>query len=296
MTNTKFRKRALLSSVAMLIVAMLALGSATFAWYQAQPTAEATGMTFKTSAASGLQIVSASVVTGSADPTDSDVWVPNASSVTATTAQLTGANAPKFGDSTTFNKTSDALQPASFNHTSKSYYTGDAAEAGVATYSSGAKAASGTTYVLQEAVYFRMAPTGTTNSGTVALDSVSFTDNKTAMADAVRVVVTTLDGATVIGEFKPGSTTDNAADQLDGSGIAATKKTVYGADAAYDLTATTVTATRTGSDTVGFLVSVYLDGFEEHVYSSNAYTIAEGSDSILNGISVSFKLTSSTSV
>ena len=30
MTNTKFRKRALLSSVAMLLVALVALGSATF--------------------------------------------------------------------------------------------------------------------------------------------------------------------------------------------------------------------------------------------------------------------------
>lgn len=41
MTNTKFRKRALLSSVAMLLVALVALGSATFAWFNTQNSAQA---------------------------------------------------------------------------------------------------------------------------------------------------------------------------------------------------------------------------------------------------------------
>ncbi|WP_405345123.1 hypothetical protein [Ruminococcus sp.] len=56
MTNTKFRKRALLSSVAMLLVALVALGSATFAWFTANPDAEAHGISMKTTAAAGLVI------------------------------------------------------------------------------------------------------------------------------------------------------------------------------------------------------------------------------------------------
>ena len=56
MTNTKFRKRALLSSVAMLLVALVALGSATFAWFAANPNAEAHGISMKTTAAAGLVI------------------------------------------------------------------------------------------------------------------------------------------------------------------------------------------------------------------------------------------------
>ncbi|MBQ9680429.1 MAG: hypothetical protein IJV48_07100 [Ruminococcus sp.] len=56
MTNTKFRKRALLSSVAMLLVALVALGSATFAWFTANPNAEAHGISMKTTAAAGLVI------------------------------------------------------------------------------------------------------------------------------------------------------------------------------------------------------------------------------------------------
>lgn len=56
MTNTKFRKRALLSSVAMLLVALVALGSATFAWFTANPNATASGISMKTTAAAGLVI------------------------------------------------------------------------------------------------------------------------------------------------------------------------------------------------------------------------------------------------
>ena len=56
MTNTKFRKRALLSSVAMLLVALVALGSATFAWFAANPNAEAHGISMKTTAGAGLVI------------------------------------------------------------------------------------------------------------------------------------------------------------------------------------------------------------------------------------------------
>ena len=56
MTNTKFRKRALLSSVAMLLVALVALGSATFAWFTSSTTATAQGINVQTTQASELQI------------------------------------------------------------------------------------------------------------------------------------------------------------------------------------------------------------------------------------------------
>lgn len=60
MTNTKFRKRALLSSVAMLLVALVALGSATFAWFTSNPNADATGLHLKATAAKGLVIMTES--------------------------------------------------------------------------------------------------------------------------------------------------------------------------------------------------------------------------------------------
>lgn len=56
MTNTTFKRRALLSSVAMLLVALVALGSATFAWFVADPTAKADGLAMKTTTSTGLVI------------------------------------------------------------------------------------------------------------------------------------------------------------------------------------------------------------------------------------------------
>ena len=58
MTNTKFRKRALLSSVAMLLVALVALGSATFAWFTENPTVSASGIEAYGQTSSGLEISS----------------------------------------------------------------------------------------------------------------------------------------------------------------------------------------------------------------------------------------------
>lgn len=60
MTNTKFRKRALLSSVAMLLVALVALGSATFAWFTTNKSVTANGFTGKAASAIGLKILSES--------------------------------------------------------------------------------------------------------------------------------------------------------------------------------------------------------------------------------------------
>lgn len=50
------RRRVLISSVAMLLVAMLALGTATFAWFTSSTVATAEGLNVRTSKASKLQI------------------------------------------------------------------------------------------------------------------------------------------------------------------------------------------------------------------------------------------------
>ena len=54
--KAKSRRRLIISSVAMLLVAMLALGTATFAWFTANPNATASGISMKTTAAAGLVI------------------------------------------------------------------------------------------------------------------------------------------------------------------------------------------------------------------------------------------------
>ncbi len=53
---TKSRKRMLISSIAMLLVALVALGSATYAWFTVQKTVTANAMKVKVVAESGLEI------------------------------------------------------------------------------------------------------------------------------------------------------------------------------------------------------------------------------------------------
>lgn len=67
MKNTTFRKKALLSSVAMLLVALVALGSATFAWFTQNPTVNAEGLTLHAKAGAGLQILSSTANAAGAD-------------------------------------------------------------------------------------------------------------------------------------------------------------------------------------------------------------------------------------
>ncbi|MDD6645744.1 MAG: hypothetical protein PUE67_06785 [Oscillospiraceae bacterium] len=59
-TRLYTRKRALISSVAMLLVAMIALGTATFAWFTSRPDANATGLVVRATAANGLVILTQS--------------------------------------------------------------------------------------------------------------------------------------------------------------------------------------------------------------------------------------------
>ena len=56
--KTTSRKRLLISSVAMLLVAMLALGTATFAWFTNNTSTTASGINVKTVQASDLKVAS----------------------------------------------------------------------------------------------------------------------------------------------------------------------------------------------------------------------------------------------
>ena len=61
---TKSRKRILLSSIAMLLVALVALGSATFAWFSVSKTVTADSIEVKAIAAAGLEISKTSATSG----------------------------------------------------------------------------------------------------------------------------------------------------------------------------------------------------------------------------------------
>ena len=90
--KTSSRKRLLVSSVAMLLVAMLALGTATYAWFTSNKSVTANGMKVKASSAKGLQI------TG----TNGAAWGPSYTftGTNTTPATLTPVSAPYTTGST----------------------------------------------------------------------------------------------------------------------------------------------------------------------------------------------------
>jgi hypothetical protein len=290
MTNTKFRKRALLSSVAMLIVALIALGSATFAWYQANLDVSSTGMTFTTNAASGLEVISASVVDGS-------------SKIQSTDAELTAKTA-SYGSSTTFANLNTELQPASLNPAANSnqgaFFTTTGTDAATSTIKNGATVSTSTSYV-EEFVYFKIANAGTTENGTVALTNVTITagSDTTAddMADAIRVVVYKMDG-TIAGEFAITGGENKSCLLTTGTYTTATASTFIGTKTVTTAGACNIpvgSVTKSCLASQGCRVRVYLDGFENSVFSNKATAIGalESADQILSQISLGFTMTPS---
>ena len=91
-----FRKKALLSSMSMLLVATVAVGSATFAWFTSNKTVTANGLAVKAAAAKGLQI------TGT-NSTDDQYWGP--SYAFTTTAATLSPISVDYSTSTTSGET-----------------------------------------------------------------------------------------------------------------------------------------------------------------------------------------------
>ena len=295
MTNTKFRKRALLSSVAMLLVAFIALGSATFAWFINNPSATATGVKFHTSAASGLVIQS---------KTQYDAWNTAASGVGSekfdhdtvlNVEEITGYVAATKAGTVTANGTFD-LQPSSLNQadtgviaagTSFWKTTADSHddEASTGTYTA-LSAYDG--YVYAEKIYTRTTDTtssATTTIATIAVNATQSTSND--MKSAVRVAILDKNDK-LVGVWGPRGYAN--AEYYNGTTVA-----TPAADGNYHTfsdTAVAVTAANNGlqvdnSDTSTFVtVLVYLEGEDDNCFSDLVVSANDLLDSLSIVLSV----------
>ncbi len=166
MTNTKFRRRALISSLAMLLVALVALGSATFAWFTSNPTANAKGIVGKGQTSTGLEI------TTDTDPTPTD------------------KHAAKF-----FNNNTDFIMEPAYMSTVGSFFQAKA----INSYTSTAdgdinwtEVAVNSTTTPVQGVYHEAAhlkTKGSTTSQTVYLTGLKINNTQNAMNGAVTVAV-----------------------------------------------------------------------------------------------------------
>lgn len=168
-TQKSFKKRALLSSIAMLLVATVAVGSATFAWFAANPKANASGLSLKTTAATGLVV-----------RTDSDdVWSHEAALYKG---QKTGFDLQPVSQ--------EQETPANFwkitaKDSSKPDYDTDAT---MTTAKLGTYNVPGDVY--KEKVYFRLSDGSAATTDNVYLTGVTITKNeKATMENAIRVAI-----------------------------------------------------------------------------------------------------------
>lgn len=179
MTNTKFRKRALLSSVAMLLVALVALGSATFAWFTDDPTADAKGLSVKANTSTGLVVLSASEQAAGGDYSHHTVL---------------NCASEKVGGKYVTSTEAVALSPNSQN-ASGAMFSGQAVD-GTAYTGTGAFAASSTGY-RSEIIHCKV--TGGIESADVKVSSVSWTAGSGNLKNALRVSL--FQGSTYLGTW-----------------------------------------------------------------------------------------------
>ena len=283
MTNTKFRKRALLSSVAMLLVALVALGSATFAWFVANPTATASGLVMSTNASPGIVVASTSVL-ALAEQGD-DV-------VTAYKAQ-TYLNATGTFDSPTAAATvAKDLQPASPDVSSAAagtlnFYTAKAADSAHSTIA-GTPGWTTSSDVYSENVYFKASSLDDNVTGpTVKQATVTIGLNSSAgtVKTGVKVALVSSQGE-LIGIWKA---TGGADQKTYSSGaLSASPYTCTASGVAKAITTAIPTSSAINNDgTTGNYITafVYLDGEDQNVYSDNVPRLVNIVDSITISVS-----------
>ena len=280
MKNTTFRKKALLSSVAMLLVALVALGSATFAWFTSNPNADATGLKLKTTAASGL------VIRTTTDPNWSHNALLDAVDDTADNGTKVVPN-PDVRD----------FQPVSQNQDDGTFVTTAAKVSGeygrdTGDVSTGKPAAAITTaqtgMYYSERVYFRLSD-GSKAEDDVTINltgvSIDVADGAT-MGGCIRVAVAKPNGE-VIATYATEESSENGVltttgeDEWTKFGLVGDQKT----DAVY----TGALSTESAQDKAPYVVVyVYLDGQDTNCFSDRVGDV--NSKLIIDGVTVDFGL------
>ena len=275
MKNTKFRRRALVSSVAMLLVALVALGSATFAWFSADPNAHTTGLNLKATSSTGLLINSATEQSQGVDFSHTATF--NTVSKAANGTAVAGTAAIAIG----------AASQDAGTGTSRGIYRVDAAADNASAAGSDKEVTvAGTGDMYEEKLYLKVTGAESANVQLAKVDAT--TVGSTNLAQAIRIAVLKSDG-TCLGIWKPSGARDNT--YL--TGTAATFSSAVVSDSAYSgkvfgsaQTIALGSIGNTGSDYV--TVRVFLDGQDQDVYSLN---IRQADlSSIINDVKIDFTI------
>lgn len=263
--KAKSRKHLLISSIAMLLVATVALGAATYAWFTQSPNANAQGLQVKATASNGLKILSET----HADAASLSI----ADTSTYVTTTYLNANSASSSSTTPFNLTpaSVNVSTADMNAYTTSAETADAAAADTnAQVTDASKGHTGTEMIYSERIYCALiGAANESDTTTISIDALTVTQPDTKMKEALRVALVYYDGtsSTVVGAYAPSTKTDYKilTSTADTYGEVSTSQYTFQpfASAAQEVG----TLTTTGN--CYFEVLVYIDGEDSTAYSSN---------------------------
>lgn len=260
-TQTTFRKKALLGSTAMMLVALLALGTATYAWFTNSPTSNALGLTLKATSANGLVIQ-----TATHNAADSTFWEHTDYLNYDSTSHVSKIGAVSL-NALSFDLSKTPLGDTAFSAVADS---DSSAGATVGNKAVGSATNSG---FYQEKVYCKLK--GSSNTASVKLQglTVNFTEgNSSDLKNAIRIAVSYHDAGadtyTLVGVYSRYAqenakylkgTAEHYNDVLSGT------YNIKGF--APDLNATAGNVHPTGNDY--FEITVYLDGEQSDCFTNN---------------------------
>ena len=260
MKNT--RKKLLVSSVAMLLVAVLALSTATFAWFTTNPTVNADGLSLKATASAGLQILSLSEKNYGED-FDTNTVIKAIKDANANNAIVTDPNGETLGTPVSIDRSANAV----------SFYTTQADNEWDEVKAAGAAITPETVNAV-ETLFLRTSLDNNKSvevkSATVTIEHSEKEDAATKLYPAIRVSL--VDGATnkVIGTWSPSG--------AENGYLTATAVKVDNADtddivASGTAVAMSKSVTYVGTDAVRMYV--WLDGEDPECFTQNVENLKE---------------------
>jgi hypothetical protein len=277
------RKKMLLSSIAMLLVALVALGSATYAWFTINKEVTASGFTGKVSSSIGLKILSES----QADVDDLDTTDINDYQTRTTIAKSVGdrilspvSMVPAAASFNAFKTEASAIDD----------FARDDAKAVTAVDAPATYKAAGDFYV--EKVYVALSgnTSGTDVTKTFKIKSLDATWGGDPIASAARVVIAYHDGTndSIIGQFAKAATEDvpeiNKA-KAAGAALAAADTTDTDFVAMSSVDKTTPHSVTSSAGDCYFTISVWLDGQDTNCTTNNIRAAA-----VVSAIDLQLKL------
>lgn len=270
-TKKSFKKKALLSSLSMLMVATVAVGSATFAWFTQSPTATASGLVMKATASNGLKIISQSQKAAN-DGSDfaSTTYLNYDKATGASSTEAVLLNPASY----TFDVSKSTMNTTGYKTTAAADTAADALD--TAAVDTAVAAYTGTKDVYAEEVYCKLVGAASADTTTtLKLASIAIDTNDVALKNSLRVLVTyngTIKGAYALSAI-PSETSLNdtiaaSTAESDGKGYAnADKKTV--SFNAYTSVSDLELGTLKQDGTDAVKVYIYLDGEDSNCKSQN---------------------------